>query len=163
MTLIPQKIQPYFRTTLQNIDGDSMIVEGMLTCCDSHEFEVYVFGEIKHNLFSKMYLYPKDDRLALLVRCKKCDKIIFVFDSNCDGYEQCGKHCNTHITTKSFACKKCMDNNFGVNIRYEYPDIQELEELAITQADNAYTWIWIALECNKCGTEYSNFIDFETA
>ena len=43
-----------------------------------------------------------------------------------------------------------------------YPDIQELAELEITELDNAFTWIWITLECNKCGTIYKNFVDFET-
>ena len=48
-------------------------------------------------------------------------------------------------------------------IKYEYPDIQELQELGIKDTDNAFTWIWITLECNKCGTRYKNFVDFETA
>ena len=47
-------------------------------------------------------------------------------------------------------------------IKYEYPDIQELEELEITEIDNAFTWIWITLECNNCGTRYKNFVDCET-
>ena len=48
-------------------------------------------------------------------------------------------------------------------IKYEYPDYQELMGLGITEMDNAFTWIWITLECNQCGKRYNNFVDFETA
>ena len=59
-------------------------------------------------------------------------------------------------------CLKCRNESFSVAIKYEYPDIQELQELEISDTDNAFTWIWITLECNNCGTRYKNFIDCET-
>ena len=61
--------------------------QGELTCCDSHGFEVAVIGKIKHHIFSKMYLCPDNDIIALAVRCRKCGQVIRVFDSCCDGYE----------------------------------------------------------------------------
>ena len=160
--MIPQRIHPYFKTTLKKRNGDNSLIEGILTCCNSHDFEVFVVGEIKHSMLSKMCLFPKNDKIALEVRCKKCGRVISVFDSSCDGYEQCRKNHPTHIPTKLIDCKKCQDDDFSVGIKYEYPDIQELEELEITEIDNAFTWIWITLECNKCGTKYRNFVDFET-
>ncbi len=50
-----------------------------------------------------------------------------------------------------------------MGIKYEYPDTQELMELEMSEIDNAFTWIWITLECSKCGTKYKNFVDCETA
>lgn len=162
MKLIPKKIQPYFKTTRQTRDGDSSTIEGILTCCNDHDFEVFVVGEIKHNMFSKMRLFPENDKTVIEVRCRKCGKVISIFDSSCDGYEQCGKEQYTHVQTKSIDCRNCRNGGFSVGIKYEYPDIQELAELEITELDNAFTWIWITLECNNCGTIYKNFVDFET-
>ena len=160
--MIPKKIQPYFEARFQKKDGDNSLIEGILTCCNSHDFEVFVVGEIKHSIFSRMCLIPENDEIVLKVRCKKCGRVISVFDSRCDGYEQCGNNQPTHIPNKPIDCMKCQDGCFSVDVKYEYPDIQELEELEITEIDNAFTWIWITLECNRCGTIYKNFIDYET-
>ena len=136
--MIPKTIQPYFEIMNQTKDGGNDIIEGVLTCCGSHEFEVLVAGEIKHSAFSKMYL---------------CS----------DGYDKCGEKQHTHMQMKPVKCKKCQNGGFSVSIKYEYPDIQELKELEIPEIDNAFTWIWITLGCNKCGTRYKNFVDCETA
>lgn len=161
--LVPARMQPYFRTTSRKSDKDNERIEGMLVCCNSHEFEIQVGGKVKHNLFSKThYLTSKDDKITVFARCKKCNKDVTVFDSKSDGYEQMGKKTATLITTKLFACKKCANNNFSVYIEYKYPDVQELKDLSIMERDNAYTWIWIMLVCNKCGKTYRNFVDYET-
>lgn len=160
--MIPRKIQPYFNTTLQKKDGENSLIEGLITCCNDHAFEVFVVGEIKRSMFSNTYLVPEDDTIILEVRCKKCGKIISVFDSNCDGYEHCGKNQHTQIIAKPINCKKCRNDSFSMSIKYEYPDVQELEDLGITEIDNAFTWIWVTLECNKCGTRYKDFINCET-
>ena len=161
--MIPKLIQPYFKITHQTKDRDNSVIEGILTCCNANDFEILVFGKIKHGLFSKVFLYPEDDKTVLEVRCKKCGKIISVFNSSFDGYGQCGmKKKNICVSTQPIDCSKCQNESFSVAIKYEYPDIQELQELEINDTDNAFTWIWIALECNKCGTKYKNFVDCET-
>ena len=63
--MIPKKIQPYFKTTHQTKDGDNSIIEGILTCCNAHDFEVFVVGEIKHSMFSKMCLFPENDKTVI--------------------------------------------------------------------------------------------------
>lgn len=95
--MIPKKILPYWDVTRQNIDSDNTQIEGILTCCNAHNFEIYAVGEIKNSIFSKMYLFPKDCRIALEARCKKCGKVIPVFDSSCDGYVCCEKNYNMPI------------------------------------------------------------------
>ena len=161
--LIPKKIQPYFETKNQTKDGDNDIIEGKLTCCKNHDFEVLVAGEIKRSVFSKMYLFSKNGKTAIEVCCRKCGQVISVFDSGSDGYDKCGGKQHTHMPMKPVQCKKCRNGDFSLSIRYEYPDTQELNELEIPEIDNAFTWIWITLECNKCGTRYKNFVDCETA
>ena len=161
--MIPKKIQPYFEIINQTKDGGDDIVQGVLTCCNSNDFEVCVDGEIKHSVFSKMYLFSENDKTAVEVRCRKCGQAILVFDSGSDGYDKCGEKQHTHMQLKPVKCKKCQNGGFSVGIKYEYPDTRELKELGIPEIDNAFTWIWITLECNKCGTRYKNFVDCETA
>lgn len=161
--MIPGKIKPYFVTTLQKKNGDNTIIEGVLTCCNSHAFEVSCVGEIKHSLSAKMCLFPASGNLMLEVRCKKCGKVISVFDSNCDGYGLHEKNPYPRFSARPIACKRCKNHDYSVGIRYEYPAIQELEALDISEIENAFTWIWITLACNQCGMNYRNFVDFETA
>lgn len=161
--MIPKKIQPYFEIINQIKDGDNDIIEGVLTCCKSHDFEVFVAGEIKRSAFSKMHLFSENDKTAIEVRCRKCGQIILVFDSDSDGYDKCEEKQHTHIQMKPVKCKKCQNGGFSVGIKYEYPDAHELKKLEIPETDNAFTWIWITLECNECGSKYKNFVDCEMA
>lgn len=163
MKLIPKKIQPYFKVTHQTENSDDSLIEGVLTCCNAHDFEVLVVGEVKHSMFSRMRLFPKNGEISVEVRCRKCGKVISVFDSGCDGYDQCGKRQYTQVQPKSIDCVRCRNEGFSVGIKYEYPAVKELEELGITETDNAFTWIWMTLECNNCKTIYKNFVDCETA
>ena len=163
LELVPKKIRPYFEITRQNKDGDNGIIEGVLTCCNARDFKVFAVGEIKHRLFSRMFLYPENGKIVFEVRCKKCGKVISVINSRTDGYGQCGKSFpDIDVSTQLIECVKCRSENFSVMIKYEYPDVQELQELEVTDIENAFTWIWITLKCNKCGTGYKNFIDCET-
>ena len=63
---------------------------------------------------------------------------------------------------ETYQVQEMLEWRFSVGIKYEYPDTQELEELEIPEIDNVFTWIWITLECNKCGTRYKDFVDCET-
>ena len=120
MKLTPKKIQPCFKTTHQTKDGDNNLIKGILTCCNDHDFEVLVFGRLKHSILSNMCLYSDNNKTVIEVRCRKCGKVISVFDSSCDGYEQCGKNQYTHVPTKPIDCKNCKNGGFSVGIKYEY-------------------------------------------
>lgn len=161
--MIPKKIQSHFEITRQKMDGDNTLIEGMLICCNSHEFEVRIVGDVKRDPFLGIHLLPINGNIAVDVCCKKCGKVISVFNSCHDGYERIETKCNKFFLTKPFVCKRCFDNTFSVEVKYEYPDYQELMDLGITEIDNAFTWIWITLKCNQCGKRYNNFVDFETA
>ncbi len=160
--MIPKKIHPYFTITGKKTEEDNTLIEGILTCCNSHEFEVRIAGENKTTFFSGMHLFPIDDKLALDVCCKKCGRVIPVFYSEQDGYERIGKSICKSALTQPICCRRCKDDTFSVEIRYEYPDPLELLSLGIIETDNAFTWIWITLECRQCGRRYNNFVDFET-
>lgn len=162
----PLKIQSYFVEKQKQSDGENTIVSGHLQCCNSQDFEVLIFGEVKKHLFSNPSLYPKNDCIALAVRCKKCGRVITVFNSTCDGYENVSEKRKASEPLNidfEYRCGKCSENNFSIEIKYEYPDIKELKDLEISNIDNAFTWIWITIKCNHCCKTYKNFISFETA
>ena len=161
--MIPNKIRPYVGNIIQKKDGENNIIEGSITCCNGQYFEIFVFGRIKHNIFSNANLYSNDGIIQLKIRCKKCGKIISIFDSGCDGYDHCEKKQYTNVLTNPFNCNKCHSNEYSLKVKYEYPNEQELKDLGITEIDNAFTWIWITLKCSKCGFVYKNFIDYETS
>lgn len=78
--------------------------------------------------------------------------------SRCGGYEPNGK--GVRAAFRRVVCNRCGGDAFSVAIRYEYSNDGALE---IAEPENAFTWIWVALECCGCGMKYRNFIDFETA
>lgn len=78
--------------------------------------------------------------------------------SRCGGYEPNGK--GARAAFRRVVCNQCGGDAFSVAIRYEYSNDGALE---IAEPENAFTWIWVALECRACGMKYRNFIDFETA
>lgn len=49
--MIPKRIQPYFEVKQQTVKNDTCLVEGMLTCCDDHSFDVFGVGELKRSFF----------------------------------------------------------------------------------------------------------------
>ena len=161
--LIPAKIEPYFRLISRKKDGENTLTKGEMVCCNAHEFEVKAVGEVKSGLFLGVHLEPENDEMVLELCCKNCGKIFSGFDSTRDGFERCGEESSAKIKPRRFDCKKCSDSNFAVSIKYEYPDSKELDDLGITEKDNAFTWIWVTLVCNTCGAKYSDFIDYETA
>ena len=99
----------------------------------------------------------------LQVRCKQCGRLIAVFDSDIDGYNAHKQLQNKDVSLTFADCYKCVSNNYSVNIRYEYPNEQELAELGESDVENLFTWIWISLVCNSCGKKHPNFVDYETS
>lgn len=99
-----------------------------------------------------------------------CDKRRGVYDSNDsgDGDVFCDSRCGENEPSGEIArpafrrvvCNRCGGDAFSAAIRYEYSNDEALE---IAEPENAFTWIWVALECRGCGMKYRNFIDFETA
>ena len=160
--MIPKRIHSSFSTTEEKKDGENILIEGKLTCCNSYSFEIHVVGDIKRVPFNGMYLYPKGDKIAIEACCEDCGSNILVFDSDQDGYDRCNEIIERHFGLEQVKCKRCHNSFFSVEIRYEYPDFQELIDLGITEPDDAFTWIWISLECKTCGKKYKNFIDCET-
>ena len=161
--MVPQKIQSYFLEIFSKSDGENVLIEGDIICCNSHEFEVRVMGNVKQGLFSGQYIQAESDALAIELRCKKCGEILSVFNSNYDGYDRCIEQGYAKISPRRFLCRKCSESDFSVRVKYEYPSVEELDELDILEKNNAFTWIWVSLGCNSCGMRYSKFVDYETA
>ena len=162
--LIPNEIRTHFDIIEVKKDTEDSLVKGKIRCCDTNSFEVLVTGKVKYGIFSKMKLFPKNDIIVFELCCKKCGKIFSVFNTEYNGYDECKGICIENIKKPDLLvkCRKCQAMDFSVELQYEYPDIQELEQLKISDVSNAYTWVRGMIECNRCGTRYRNFLDCET-
>lgn len=159
--MIPNKIKNNYKMLSKKNNKYNTIIDGILSCCNDTCFKIEIAGSIKKSLLGKLYLYSENDEIALIACCKKCNKKICVFNSRCDGYDNCDKFNNEDISTNKLTYKKCNNNNFSISIKYENLDIDELKESKIKNIDNAFTWVWVSLKCNECGTKYNKFIDYE--
>ena len=157
--MVPKRVSPYF----DKMKVNSTLVKGGIVCCDSQDFDVYIFGELQ-KYFLGLCVYLNGGKIALKVNCNKCGNEILIFNSECDGYDrECEGISNSgDVNTLEFAqfkCKCCLGNSFSIKVKYEYA---ALDETDTDKIDNAFTWIWITLECNLCHTKYKNFISYET-
>lgn len=128
------------------------------------KISMYIYlGNFK-NAFFGLCICLNGAKIALRANCNKCGNEILIFNSECDGYDrECEGISNSgDVNTLEFAqfkCKCCLGNSFSIKVKYEYA---ALDETDTDKIDNAFTWIWITLECNLCHTKYKNFISYET-
>lgn len=158
---IPKSLAPNFRWAQPKNSNRENTTAGELICCGKQRFALEYEGEIKYSLWGKAYLSSQNEQITLTARCKECGRKILIFDSATMGYdrqrETAKPGCGNPIE-----CRKCRENDFSVSIRLEYPEESELRELDIPEPENAFSWIWVTLKCNKCGKKHQNFLDYET-
>ena len=147
----------------QNNDDTGSLIEGSIECSDSSVFKIQIHGEVRKTFGNKYMLTSATDGISLCAICNVCKRRILLFDSEYDGYDNAEKEATLNKRTTIPFCCKCDSEEFSVKVRYEYPSMDELQELGISNSNNAYTWIWVSLTCMKCGQRYTDFIDFETA
>ena len=63
--LIPGKIQPYFDIRMQKSNDKDDLIEGSITYCNAHNFEVFVTGKVQRSIFSKMYVLQENDEMFM--------------------------------------------------------------------------------------------------
>lgn len=71
-----------------------------------HDFDVFVSREIKHGIFAKMFFDSDDGDITMEVHCKKCGKVIPLFDSRTDGYENCSNYASAPLSLSAAECQK---------------------------------------------------------
>lgn len=50
--MVPKRVSPYF----DKMEVDNTLVKGRIVCCDSQDFDVYIFGELQKCFFWTMYM-----------------------------------------------------------------------------------------------------------
>ena len=48
--MVPKRVSPYF----DKMEVNSTLVKGGIVCCDSQDFDVYIFGELQKYFFGTM-------------------------------------------------------------------------------------------------------------
>lgn len=160
--MVPERLKDSLKIVAIHDEAEVTTVEADLTCCNSESFDIYFCGEIKKKAFSRVRMFPENDVILLEAHCKKCGKILTVFDSTRDGYEPDTKK-KVFPEKQLFECDKCKKSDFSVNVVFEYPGKEELELLNLTHPDMSFTWVWATIKCNMCNKTYNNFLDYETS
>jgi hypothetical protein len=144
--------------------------KGKIICdCGCTDFAVCYHGNIRKSILGVVQLRPNDDTdNAILVEaiCINCGRHFHVFDNRMDGYCNVvdGAYMNKILDSlmlNDFKCRYCTNMAFTIEIKWEYPPIDEMDELGDSYFD-AFTWIWIELQCSRCGNKFHQFIDYET-
>lgn len=162
--MVPKKIINHNKILTNKNDGETTTTLTMITCCSVSDFEVYSSKKTKLKLFQGMSLMSTDEPVAVDLICKRCGRIIHLFNSICDGYDNIEQNSKVKEIVCSWPafCIKCKKNKYTVFAQYEYPSEKELSELHIVEKENAYTWFRVKLQCNECGKKHSGFLDVET-
>lgn len=166
--MIPKRMQPYISIRKEHEDNYSTISEGNLQCCDQNIFSVKTRGMITGLLHHS--LQPQNEEMSMVASCIKCQRKIIVFDYKYDGYDrQTENESKVRFdaeaidkTLNNCKCPKCKSENYSIAVKYEYPDLAELESLELMDCTNAYTWIVVTLAYCNCGKKMRRFIDLET-
>ncbi len=140
--MIPDRIKPYFLATDQRQDGENTLISGRLQCCGQPAFSLRAVGTVRRGLLHRMSLYLGVEGLALRAACARCERDILVVDAGFDGYDNgFSKTGETPFSTaESIQCIRCGGGVFSVDLRFEYPDEQELADLDCTNPEDAFNW-----------------------
>ncbi|MBQ4546107.1 MAG: hypothetical protein IJA17_03000 [Oscillospiraceae bacterium] len=156
---IQKRLKPYLSDI--SAKNDFTLLNGNISCCGHHNFEVLYNGSIVKNIFGKSYLIG--NKPVFEAKCKICESKIRIFDSNTDGYDNCDTKTDaTNATLTSFICPKCNTSDFEVKVSFEYLSKDDLDDEGIVDYGNSFTCIWISICCNNCGKKIKNFLVFET-
>ena len=61
--MVPKRVSPYF----DKMEVNSTLVKGGIVCCDSQDFDVYIFGELQ-KYFLGLCVYLNGGKIALKVK-----------------------------------------------------------------------------------------------
>ena len=99
--MVPKRVSPYF----DKMEVDNTLVKGRIVCCDSQDFDVYIFGELQ-KCFFVLCMCLNGAKIALRANCNKCGNEILIFNSECDGYDrECERISNSgDVNTLELIC-----------------------------------------------------------
>jgi hypothetical protein len=161
---VPKKLQETFEL-IQEKHGTNIIVQGVVSCCSQHDFTISYLGELKTNWLGHKSIFPENDTIVLMAKCKTCGKEIQVFNSYTDGYDNCVNNSLPPSLSglANFSCPKCLKDYFSIELSFEYQSKEELEEDGVQEYENAFSWIWVSLICSSCKRTFKNLVDMETS
>jgi hypothetical protein len=169
--LTPKSLIEYFRNDCeQNANGS--FCERHLTCtCSNTFFAIKYYGKLSKSFIGKVHIEDKDSSygsgVVIAAICSGCKNEIVIFNSFTDGYNSENSNIvfdynKIRNNQDLFTCFKCKETFYAVIMKYEYSGIDDLEKDDIKDIGNAFSWIWINLECKSCNKNYHKFLDYET-
>jgi len=113
---VPKGIVNCFEITNEKY-GHNILVRGRLSCCGQYSFHIKYLGDLKANIFGHYSIFQKhDDAVIMSAKCIICGKIIRVFNSYTDGYDNCVNKSQPLTCSKQlidFSCPACFANSYS--------------------------------------------------
>lgn len=162
-------------------ENDEFEISGDIRCdCGNSEFIINFIGNDQDGIVT---LCKREEAYYLVVKCKckECDKVHLIFDSNLHGWDRFV--CNEiefkgyedfpiEKYERTWLCPKCNNDSHKVSIAISSQGKDDfITEVLENSGDtrfveddwvNAFEWITISLKCLKCGFEDKEWIDYET-
>ena len=142
-------------------------------CPEGENSEFEATGKIRCDCgFETFEIFESNERQIIKLVCKRCKNEILLFDSGKHGWN--GFVCkedslNRNEPFEKYPCKKCKEDSFHVSIKFSSQGKEDFEEECSDDDEfspkdwvNAFDWIRISLNCEKCGFEIKKWLDMET-
>lgn len=176
MLPIPAHLRDIFHPIGEN--NSEYEVSGIIRCrCNSESFHLLTFSEYEDGTIG---LAGYGDKFGLVVKatCAACHARYTLFDDSCHGYNGVIVRDDHTLTVpdhmlKPWDCAVCEESAYTINMTLQSMGREEfITELQIAEGNtgfapedwlNAFDWIFITLNCHKCGHRHENWLDHECA
>lgn len=173
MLPIPKHLKDIL-TPVGDKNGENFVNGTIRSSCGCEHFQIKIFADMTKG-------YPQacgyNEGYALLIKavCMDCGKEYLIFDSSEHGWN--GFVCHDGVTVpddelKLWYCPQCGGDTHKMNICIMSQGKQDfIDESGIVNGETefseddwveAFEWITIGLNCNRCGHSNKRWIDYET-
>ena len=160
--MFPQRLKEFAR--MERAQGE--VSQIALRCpCGGDGFGLQYDGIVqKRLLLGDVLAGSEANPLGVSVECPSCGRKAVLFDGMRHGYDAVhaeDRPAEKRRPMKTYACRRCKGARFGVEMRFEYAGMEEIAENL--PKDECFSWLWVDIECRKCGKRTRGFVDVETA
>lgn len=177
MLPIPTHLKNILQVDEAKFNRDSNGLDGKIQCtcrCDSIKLKIYAN---QHNNYIAIKYYKNDWGFRVCGICSSCGANYDLFDMSKHGFN--GFVCHEVIAVddvdlEPYFCPVCKHDCFQAQIGLELEDIEQFQEevvedlyleekYVVEDFVDAFNWINIDIQCEKCGTLFKNWVNFETS
>lgn len=176
---IPTHLKEILQVDEAAFKRNNHALDGKIQCtcgCDIMKLKIYA-EQNEGNDYICVKHYKTDYGLRISGMCVSCKKTYDLFDMAKHGYNGFVCHDGEAVDDadlKDYYCPICQHDHFQAAISLELEDIEQFQEevvedlyleeqYAVEDFVDAFNWINIDIQCEKCGTIFKNWVNFETS